>query len=63
MYFIIIRYSSLDDFLSINRMLYKGKNKVCCIIICYCELKLKKDKRPIKQLKKDIQVKQQLFMV
>ena len=29
MYFIIIRYGNFDDFLSVNMMLYKDKNKVC----------------------------------
>ena len=32
------------------------QNKVCCIVICYCELKQKKYKNPSKQLRTDVQL-------
>ena len=35
----------------------KGKNKLCCIIICYCEIKLKNEKRYINILRIDVHVK------
>ena len=58
MYFIIIYSSNFYNFLSVNIIFDKDtKTRVCCIIICYCELKQKKDKIPIKQLRKDDQVK------
>ena len=56
MYFIIIHSSNFEYSLSVNILLYKGKNKVCRIFICYCELKLKTDKRPIKKLRMYVQV-------
>ena len=33
MYFIIIHYINFEDFLSVNIMLYKGENKLFCIVI------------------------------
>ena len=42
MYLIIIHSSNFEYFLAINKTFYKCKNKVCCIVIFYCELKLKK---------------------
>ena len=57
MYFIIIHSSNFDGFLSVKMILDKKKNKVCCIVICYYELKLKNIKRPIKKLKPEVQVK------
>ena len=57
MYFIIIHSINFDGFLSVKMILDKKKNKVCCIVICYYELKLKNIKRPIKKLKPEVQVK------
>ena len=57
MYLIIINSSNFDDFLSVHNFYIKIQNKVCCIVICYCELKLKKnDKMPVKQSSKYIQI-------
>ena len=39
MYFIIIHSGNFEYFFSVKQMLYKGKNKVCCIVLCSCELK------------------------
>ena len=63
MYFIIIHYSNSEYFLSVDKILYKGKNNVCCIGICYCELKLKNKNNTIKKLKTDVGVKLLFFMI
>ena len=63
MYFIITHSSNFEDFLYINRMLYKCTKQGIFIVIYYCELKLKIGKSPIKQLKIDIQLKKYFFVV
>ena len=57
MYFIIIHSINIEELLSAHIILYKGKKKVCCIAICYREIKLKNDKRPVKKFNTDVQVK------
>ena len=42
MYFIIIYPSHFEYFLSVKKCCIKVKNKVWCIIICYCGIKLEK---------------------
>ena len=58
MYFIIIHSSNFDDLLSVNRIFDK-KTKQGDVVSSYdiVNLNYKKYKRPIKQLKTDIQVK------
>ena len=53
MYFIIISSSNFEDLLSVNRMFDKGTKKGICIVICHGDLKLKKYKKPVKQLRTD----------
>ena len=48
MYFIITNSNNFEDFLYVTKSCMKGKNKVRCIVICYCELKLKIIKVPLK---------------
>ena len=63
MYFMLIHSSVSNIYFLLTECCIKGKNKVCCIIICYCELKQKIYKIPVKHLRTDIQLKLCFFVV
>ena len=51
------------DFLSVNKMLYKGEKRYVVLLYVILSLRFKNDKSPIKKLKTDIQVKLCFFMI
>ena len=68
MYFIITHCINFDDFLSVNRIFYKGKTRYVVLLYgikhglfysFYAVVSLNKkiDKRPVKQLMSDFQIK------
>ena len=58
MYFIIIHSSNFDDFLYVNIMFDKDtKQGMMYNLYVITSLNLNNDKRPIEQLKKNVQVK------
>ena len=64
MYFIMINFGNSDDFLSVNRMLYKRtKQGMLNHYMLLLDLTQKNDKRRIKQLITYIRVKWSFFLV
>ena len=57
MYFIIIHSIYFDDFLSVNIMLNREKKRYDVFFYIILSLDFKNDKKLIKQLKTDVQVK------